>query len=91
MSKHAIALALLFCCIAAASADAPRFTSVQPEMFAAPQSLSNALPILTATATWISPSPSRAERSAFTGTMTTHSWNWVRRSACRLQGRRSGV
>ncbi len=42
MSKHAIALALLFCCIAAASADAPRFTSVQPEMFAAPQSLSNA-------------------------------------------------
>src|SRR4026209_70465 len=42
MSKHAIALALLFCCSAAASADAPRFTSVQPEMFAAPQSLSNA-------------------------------------------------
>ncbi len=42
MSKGAICFATLAACVAAASADAPRFTPVQPEVFAAPQALSNA-------------------------------------------------
>ncbi len=42
MSKSAIRFFTLACCVATASAEAPKFTSVQPELFSAPQALSNA-------------------------------------------------
>jgi VCBS repeat protein/ASPIC/UnbV protein len=42
MSKGAICFVTLAACVAAAIAETPGFTSVQPELFAAPQALSNA-------------------------------------------------
>lgn len=42
MSKSAGCFAILAACAATASAEIPRFTSVQPELFGAPQALSNA-------------------------------------------------
>ncbi len=42
MSKSASCFVILAGCVAAASAEAPKFSSVQPEVFSAPHALSNA-------------------------------------------------
>jgi hypothetical protein len=43
MKKGAICFVTLAACVAAARAEAPAFSAIQPELFAVPQSLSNAL------------------------------------------------